>query len=97
MEEYRLKSVKRNEVEEKYTWDLKDLCESPEAFDTGLKEVEADIHEFSKKYKGKLNDVDVITEMISEYEKLQEKFIRVYGYANMNISVERGNPAFQEI
>lgn len=97
MEEYRLKSVKRNEVEEKYTWDLKDLCESPEAFDTGLKEVEADIHEFSKKYKGKLNDVDVITEMISEYEKLQEKFIRVYGYANMNISVERGNPAFQEM
>lgn len=92
-----MKSLKRSEVEEKYTWDLSDLCESPEAFKRELKELEEEIFSFRDKYKGKLTNVETVDEMFGEYEALTQKVTRLYGYANLNISVERGNPAFQEM
>lgn len=92
-----MKSLKRSEVEEKYTWNLSDLCDSPEEFYSGLDAVEKRIYELRDKYLGKLNSVDIIDEMITDMEDLNQEFIRIYGYANLNINVERGNPQYQEM
>lgn len=92
-----LKSVKRSEVEEKYTWDLSSLCKNEDEFYKGLNEVEKEIDLFVKKYKGNLKTKETVNEMIDEYEEIVTKANRLSSYATLQISVDRGNPDYQEL
>lgn len=92
-----MKSKKRWEVEEKYTWDLSDLCESDEDFKKKLREIEEDSKNFSEKFKGKLNNKETIDKMIGPWEDLMTKFIRTHGYAYLQYNVDMAEPKYQEL
>ncbi|MDO5028467.1 MAG: oligoendopeptidase F [Bacillota bacterium] len=91
-----LKSVKRSEVEEKYTWDLTDMAKDENEFRQGLDKVVADLDAFEKAYKGKLENVDIITKMIEDYEDIYQRYNRFAGYAYLQIATDQGNHSFQE-
>lgn len=90
-----LKNVKRNEVEEKYTWDLTSLCKNDEEFEKGLKELEKDIIKFQENYRGKIKDKKSVEEMLVAYEDLIQRLSRNSNYAYLQTSVEQGNPHFK--
>lgn len=92
-----MKSVKRSEVEERYTWDLSELCSGEEDFLGGVEEIKANRESFISKYKDKLDSIEVIDEMIGEYEDLMILSSRVLAYPQLQINVERHNPSFQKL
>lgn len=90
-----LKSVKRNEVEEKYTWDLTYLYKNEEDFKKDIKNLEEKTKTFVDNYKGKI-DFDNLENMISSYEEIGTNLQKIYNYGTLHISVERSNPKYQE-
>lgn len=92
----KIKSVKRNEVDEKYTWDLSDLAKDENEFKNGLDQVEKDLTIFEKTYKGKIKDVETISEMLKVYEDIWQRLNRFSTYSRLRISVDQKNPVYQE-
>ena len=92
-----MKSLKRSEVEEKYTWDLSSLCSGEEDFFKGVEEIKKSRENFVNKYKDKLNTVEVIDEMIGEYEDFLIFSNRILAYPQLLINVERHNPSYQKM
>lgn len=91
-----LKSVKRNEVDEKYTWDLSAMAKDENEFKAGLDQVERDLETFEKTYKGNIKDVDAISKMLAAYEDIYQRYNRFAGYAYLQIATDQGNHSFQE-
>lgn len=91
-----LKSVKRSEVDEKYTWDLSAMAEDENEFKDGLDQVAKDLGTFEKTYKGKIKDLDTISKMREAYEDIYQRYNRFAGYAYLQITTDQGNHSFQE-
>ena len=91
-----LKSVKRSEVDEKYTWDLSAMAKDENEFKSGLDQVAKDLEIFEKTYKGKIKDIDTISKMREAYEDIYQRYNRFAGYAYLQITTDQGNHSFQE-
>lgn len=91
-----LKSVKRSQVEEKYTWDLSAMAKDEAEFKKGLNDLEKSIIAFEKNYKGKIKSVEDISKMLVDYEDILQRLHRFSGFATLENSVEQGNPTYQE-
>ena len=72
----------RNEVEEKYKWNLKDIFPSIEKFEEEFEYVQKNIDNFEK-YKGKLSDKATLLEAFGFEGELSERAERVYVYAHL--------------
>src|SRR6056297_4224376 len=74
---------KRSEIEEEYTWNLKDVYETDEAWQKTFDEVSNRIKDL-KKYKDKLdNSAQTLLECLELQSELSKEFGRLASYASM--------------
>ena len=72
----------RNDIEEKYTWNLEKIYGSLEEFEKDFEKVK----EFSKKileYKGKLNDSNIVLNLFKDLEFVFRTIMKLMNYAHM--------------
>ncbi len=79
---------KRSELERKYTWDINHLYPSEEAYEKTLDETIAKVEAFNKKFEGKLNNANSIIEGLDAYKELQENFVVLSAYQNLQSSTD---------
>ena len=65
-----MKLIPRNEVEEKYTWDMTLLYKTDEDFKASLANIKKEILDFKATYEGKLTDHATLDAAIKKYEEL---------------------------
>ena len=89
------KLLKRNEVEEKYTWDLTALFQTEEEYESTLVEIQKETSEIEARFRGKLNTPEAINQCLDRLRLLYEKIIRVGTYSSLAISVDQTDEANQ--
>lgn len=89
------KPMTRSEVQEKYTWNLRDLCDSDELFEEQFKEIQSSLPAIAA-YKGKLSDgAETILSFLTELEKTEQLFETLYVYANMHLHEDMNVTKYQ--
>lgn len=89
------KSPNRDEVKVEDTWNLADLFETEEDFTNSLEEIEQNVQEFAKKYKGKVNNPSIIVEALTDYSAIYEKVVPAGTYASLSLSTDQTNTTAQ--
>lgn len=74
----------RNEIEEKYKWDLSKFCVNDEDCYKRLEKVEKQIENL-KKYEGKLSDDKILFECLQKQMSLVEEFSLISLYASLRL------------
>lgn len=73
----------REEIAPKYKWRLEDLFPSEQAWEQELKRLEGEIPEAAR-FKGKLNSLESVLEMMRFTDKISLAVERLYVYARMS-------------
>ncbi|MFC3418267.1 oligoendopeptidase F [Salinicoccus hispanicus] len=87
----------RNEVEEKYTWNLSDLFASDEAFEKAVQNIRPEIKSFSEKFSGGLSDAKTAIEALESYRNLTESLVPIGAYANLRMASDQGDASAQKL
>ncbi len=87
-----MKILNRNEVEEKHTWNLKDIYVSESALKEDAMKVREDILTFNKTYKGKLDNADTVIAALDENAKLRANIMHIFVYLNLNSDQDQSDP-----
>ena len=89
--------MKRNEIEEKYKWDLSQMYKNKEEFQKDFQEVKQSLPEIEK-YKGKfLENSEIFLEFMNLLEKINRKLEKLYTYTHLAVDVEPENAEMQEL
>ena len=89
--------MKREEIEEKYKWDLSKMYKSQEEYEKDFNEVKNRINEIEK-YKGIfLNSVNEFKEFMELIEFLSRKIEKLYTFAHLAVDVEPENQEMQTL
>ena len=89
--------MKREEIEEKYKWDLSKMYKNKEEFQKDFQEVKQSLPEIEK-YKGKfLENAEIFLEFMNLLEKINRKLEKLYTYAHLAVDVEPENAEMQEL
>lgn len=89
--------MKRDEIEEKYKWDLTKMYKDKEEFQKDFQEVKQGLPEIEK-YKGKfLENAETFLEFMNLLEKINRKLEKLYTYAHLAVDVEPENAEMQEL
>lgn len=83
----------RSEVPEKYTWNLKDIYLSDEAWKEKKEEITPKINNMGK-YRGKLNSSKVLLECLEFSFGLHKELVRLYTYASMKSDEDTRNSKY---
>jgi len=78
--------MEREEASSKYKWDISDIYPSQKEWDEEYKYVESKIGEFSR-FKGKLNDKEVLKEYYLFDEEISRKSMNLYLYSYLGHDV----------
>ena len=79
----------RNEVPEKYKWDLSDIFKNNNDFYKKLEEVKPKIKKLNT-YKNKINDADKLLEYLNMSTKIGADITMLDAYAFLNLDVDLG-------
>lgn len=79
--------MKRNEVEEKYTWDLRDLFATEEDYEEAIRSLTRDAEAFAKK-DWDLTSADAVLASVREMEELAVRLDHIMNYAFLDFSVD---------
>lgn len=79
--------MKRNEVIEKYTWDLRDLFATEEAYEEAIRSLSGDAEAFAKK-DWDLSSADAVLASVREMEELAVRLDHIMNYAFLDFSVD---------
>lgn len=90
------KVLKRDEVDQAYTWNLKDIFASDEEFYGAQDKLAARITEFTDRYRGKLTDADTILAAVKDYERIIILAEQCGSYASLHVSQDRTNAHYQK-
>lgn len=89
------KPLKRSEVQEEFTWNLRDLCDSDELFEKQFEEVQKSLPAIAA-YKGRLAEgAKTIIAFLTELEKTEQLFETLYVYANMHLHEDMNVTKYQ--
>lgn len=89
------KRLNRNEVPEELTWNLEDLFESQQDWESELTSIERDAAQI-RKFKGKLGDgADSLLDCLQAEENLSKKLVRTGTYISLLQSADGTNPEHQ--
>ncbi|WP_102264703.1 oligoendopeptidase F [Mesobacillus jeotgali] len=89
------KRLVRSEVPVDLTWNLDDLFQSDQEWETALKEIEDDVKKF-KDFKGSLHTGSkALLECLTAQEELTKKLVKVRTYANLKQSADGTDPVNQ--
>ena len=87
----------RDEIEEKYKWDLTTIYKSDEEFNKELKSVKEKIEKVIN-YKGNIvNSSKNLYTYLTESDALERRLYKLYYYAHLNFDSETTNPKNQEL
>ncbi len=81
----------RQEVDVQLTWDLSDLCKGTEDLHEQLSVLKKRTEKIEKDYKGKLNQIEVIKNVVKEYAYVLTQMFRLGSYARMTVDVDMAN------
>ena len=87
--------LKRSEVDAKYTWDICHLFASEALYENELEETIKSVNQFSEKFEGKLLDATTINACLDQFKDIQEKFVVLSSYQNLQSSVDSTNETNQ--
>ena len=89
--------MKRNEIEEKYKWDLNKIYENKEAFLNDFQEVKNELPKIEE-YKGKfLENSNIFIEFMNLLEKINRKMEKMYTFTHLAVDVEPENSEMQAL
>ena len=87
----------RDEIEEKYKWDLTTIYKTIDEFNNELESVKKDLGTISN-YKGNIvNSSKNLYTYLVESDKLERRLYKLYYYAHLNYDSETTNPKNQEL
>ena len=79
-----IKELKRDEIEEKYKWDLSSIYKSLEEFESDYNKLKEEIKTIEK-YRGNiLSSADNLYEFLKDYFNLSRRLEKLYMYAHLN-------------
>ncbi len=91
------KRLKRSEVPEHLTWNLKDLFPDDETWEKELQAAVASVGDVTK-FKGRLGEgPQVLLECLGTLERFQARFMKVASYASLKLSGDGTDPANQAL
>lgn len=90
------KELKRSEVDQAYTWNLKDIFATDEEFHKAQEKLANLVREFTKTYKGNLTEAPIILDAVKDYEKILIVAEQCGSYASLHISEDRTNAKYQK-
>lgn len=89
--------MKREEIEEKYKWDLSKMYKTQEEYEKEFKEVKDKLNEIEK-YEGKfLNSVEEFLEFMNLIEFINRKIEKLYTFSHLAVDVEPENQEMQTL
>jgi oligoendopeptidase F len=95
MKEVMNKTLTRSEIPVEQTWDLTDVFETEEAWETELKAVQNDIHTVAQ-YKGRLREgAKILLDCLVAKDALSERVMRVMTFAHLRQSEDGTSPLNQ--
>ncbi|UUM11547.1 oligoendopeptidase F [Clostridiaceae bacterium HFYG-1003] len=90
------KVLRRDEVDPAYTWNLKDIFPSDEAFYQAQDRLAQAITAFTGRYRGHLSDAAAIVAAVRDYEQILITAEQCGNYAHLHVSEDRTNPLYQK-
>ena len=89
--------MKREEIEEKYKWDLSRMYKNKEEYEKEFEEAKNKLNEIEK-YKGKfLNSADEFIEFMALIEFINRKMEKLYTFSHLSVDVEPENQEMQTL
>ena len=89
--------MRRDNVDEKYKWDLSKMYVDKEHFERDFNEVKNELPQIEK-YKEKfLETPDIFLEFMNVLENISRKVEKMYTYAHLAVDVEPENSDMQEL
>lgn len=85
----------RNEVKEEETWNLKDLFENEEAFNSAVVKLEKDVDLFVEKFNGHIIDASAVNNALQDYAALFGQIVLIGNYSNLSVSTDQTNDEAQ--
>ncbi|MDD2392670.1 MAG: oligoendopeptidase F, partial [Eubacteriales bacterium] len=87
---YTVKS--REEIDEQYKWDLKDIFISDESWETAFNELNTVASELEG-YKGRLSESSVVlAQALTIYQRASADLMELYTYAKMSKDLDNRDP-----
>lgn len=83
-----LKTVKREETDPRYRWDLTAIYPTEQDYEEALRLYCADSDAFQKRYEGRLTDKKTILEAMADLEKIEIAETRLSNYAALPIEAD---------
>src|SRR5690554_3295188 len=83
------KVLKRNEVNELHTWDLKRLYKEESLYEKDVEKLERLVEQFSKEFFGNLNTANSIVKALDMYQEILKLFTYTSTYQSLHSSVDR--------
>lgn len=83
--------LRREEVDQNYTWDLSHIYESQEALEKDLKEAKRLTGEIERDYKGKIKTSEDVIKSLDLLRKLYEISVKIMSYSYLKVSVDHTN------
>lgn len=91
------KQKTRDEIEEKYKWDLTTIYKTDKEFNDELENVKKELEKVNN-YKGNIiNSSKNLYTYLTESDKLERRLYKLYYYAHLNHDSETTNPKNQEL
>ena len=91
-----IKQKTRNEIDDKYKWDLTAIFKNDEEFLNELEKCKDIAHELSK-FKGHILDsADSLYDYFKTSDRIERKLYKLYYYANLKHDEDTTNPKYQE-
>ena len=89
--------MKREEIEEKYKWDLSKMYKNKEEYEKEFNEIKNKLNDIEK-YQGKfLNSSDEFIEFMNLLESINRKMEKLYTYSHLAVDVEPENQEMQTL
>lgn len=87
-----MKIVKRQEVEERLTWDLTHLVQNDRELEARFAKLEVETQDFVRDFSGKLAEPKKLTAALCEFRRITQEAGTLYVYAHLAQSVDMGSP-----
>ena len=86
--------LKRNEIEEKYKWDLKSYFANDKKWDEEFESIKP-LFEILTTFEGKLSDADILLQCLNLQKRVNEIVGRLYVYISLKVKEDAKNCFYQ--
>lgn len=87
----------RNQIPQKYKWNLSEIYSSRDAFESDFADVDKDIRSFALSGERISKSADGLLNVLSEYNRIYQKLRKLSEYAERNSDVDLSDNGFQSL